>query len=152
MKAICDTSSLIKIRKGNVIDSLGLLFDAVLLPSAVKEECTDPETSAMLTKDFLEVHVVKNLLAIGGIGSGEREAISLAVELNVPTIITDDEKAVKKAIQAGCKPIRTPQVLLLAKQGGHLPSVKAALDAMRAEGEGIEDEVYNMTLSQAGEL
>ncbi len=39
-----------------------------------------------------------------------------------------------------------------AKQAGHIFSVKSALDAMRAKGEGIEDEVYEAALSQAGNL
>lgn len=151
MKAVCDTSSLIRLRKGNVIDVLGVLFEAVLVASAVRDECKDPETASALGKDFFEIHSVKSLLPIGGIGAGELETISLSAEQKVPTIVMDDEKAIKKALQSGCRPIRTPQILLLAKHGGHISSVKAALDAMRALGEGIEDEVYEATLVQAGE-
>ncbi len=152
MKVICDTSSLIKLQKGNVLDCLGLLFDAVLVPVAVQAECKNPDTASAITKDFFEVRHVERVLPIGGIGRGELEAISLAVELGLPTIITDDETAAKKALQAGCKPIRAPQVLLLAKHAGHISSVRSALDAMRIKGEGIEDEVYETTLSQAGEV
>ncbi len=152
MKAICDTSSLIKLRKGNVLDCLGLLFDIILIPPAVDSECKDPDTASAIAKEFFEVHRVRRLLPIGGIGQGELEAISLAVELGLPTLIIDDEKAAKKALQEGCQPIRTPQILLLAKHAGHISSVRSALDAMRAKGEGIEDEVYETTLSQAGEL
>ncbi|MCP3961969.1 MAG: DUF3368 domain-containing protein [bacterium] len=65
--------------------------------------------------------------------------------------MTDDQRAATKALRAGCKPITTPQVLLLAKRAGHIPSVKAALDGMRAKGEGIEEEVYKATLADAGE-
>ncbi len=152
MKAICDTSSLIKLRKGDVFDCLGLLFDAILIPPAVENECKDPDTVAAITKAFIEIHRVKRLLPIGGIARGELEAISLAVELGLPTLIIDDEKAARKALAEGCRPIRTPQILLLAKHAGHITSVKSALDAMRAKGEGIEDDVYESTLSQAGEL
>ncbi len=152
MKAVCDTSSLIKLRKGDVLDCLGLLFDVVVIPPAVKAECKDPDTASAIARGFFEVCPVKQVLPIGGIGLGELEAISLAVELELPTLIIDDEKAARRALQVGCKPIRTPQILLLAKYAGHIPSVKSALDAMRAKGEGIEDEVYESTLSQAGEL
>ncbi len=152
MKAVCDTSSLIKLRKCAAVDCLGLLFDTILIPAAVKEECRDPATASVLTKSFFEIRPVRSILSIGGIGIGELEAISLAVESNTPVLITDDEKAAKKALQTGCKPIRTTQILLLAKLKGHIPSVKSALDAMRAQGEGIEDGIYEATLSQAGEI
>ncbi len=152
MQAVCDTSSLIKLRKGNVLDCLGLLFETILIPSAVKAECKDPDTASAIARDFFEVRHVKRVLPIGGIGRGELEAISLAIQLGLPTLIIDDEKAARKAQQAGCKPIRTPQILLLAKYAGHISSVKSALDAMRAKGEGIEDEVYETALSRAGEL
>ncbi len=151
MQVICDTSSLIKLLKGNVLHCLGSLFDAVLIPPAVKAECKSPETASAITGDFFQVHRVGTVLPIRGIGKGELEAISLAVELGIPTIIIDDERAAKKAQEAGCRPVRTPQILLLAKQAGHIDSVRSAMDAMRAEGEGIEDEVYDAALSQAGE-
>ena len=152
MQAICDTSSLIKLRKGDVLDCLGLLFDRVLIPPAVKAECKDPDTASAIIKDYIEVHPVKEVLPIGGIGRGELEAISLALELETPVIVIDDEKAARRALEVGCNPVRTTEVLLLAKHAGHISSVKTVLDAMRAKGEGIEDDVYDTTLSRAGEM
>ncbi len=38
MKIVADTSSLIRLRKGGVIDCLGRLFDKVSIPQAVKNE------------------------------------------------------------------------------------------------------------------
>jgi len=78
MKAVCDTCSLIRLRKGGVVDCLGDLFDRVLLPKAVRDECRAPGTASVLARGFFEVRDVDKVLLIGGLGRGEREAISLA--------------------------------------------------------------------------
>ncbi len=151
MKVVCDTSSIIKLRKGGVIDCLGQLFEVVLIPQAVKEECTRPETKAVLKKPFFQVHTVSRTLPLSGIHIGEQEAISLAVEQNLPVILLDDEKAIKRALEQKLLPIRSLRILLYAKQQGLIPSVKPALDAMISQGEGIQEDVYDKVLKSAGE-
>ncbi len=151
MRVVCDTSTLIKLEKGGVIDGLGALFDGVVIPLAVKDECRDTETKAALKKNFFQVMAVSHLLALSGIQRGEQEAISLAVEQQIAVFVTDDEKAFKKAMEQGLTPIRTFRVLLLAKRRGIIPSVKVALDAMIAKGEGIQESIYRQTLIAAGE-
>ena len=86
-KAVFDTSSLIRLRKAQVLEYLAAIFDKAYLPQAVKEECTDLETLHALKTPLFEVRQVHHVLPLG-MGVGEREAISLAVELNVKTIIT----------------------------------------------------------------
>lgn len=148
--AICDTCTLIKLRKGNALNCLHSLFDKILVPKAVKNECRDPEVlNAIQTAPF-EIKTVKNVLPLG-MGSGEREAISLAVETNVEIIFTDDEKASKKALRFCLNPQETYKILVLAKEKGLIPSVKAVLDRMIKNGEGIEDETYLEALRLAGE-
>lgn len=151
MRVVCDTSSLIKLRKGGVLNCLGQLFDSVVIPLAVEDECRDPETKASLNKQFFEVATVSHMIPMTGIQRGELEAISLAVERGISVFITDDEKAFKRALEQGLTPIRTFRVLLLAKHKGLIPSVKAVLDAMIAKGEGIQESVYRETLEWAGE-
>ena len=151
MKVICDTSSIIKLRKGGVIDCLGQLFDAVLIPQAVKEECARPETRAVIQKPFFQVCTISRALPLSGIHPGEREAISLAVEHNIPVILLDDEKAIRRALEQKLVPIRSLRILMYAKQKGLIPSVKPALDAMIAQGEGIQDDMYHKILRSAGE-
>jgi predicted nucleic acid-binding protein len=115
MKVVCDTSSIIKLQRGGIIDCLGQLFEVVLIPRAVKEECTRPETKAVLQKPFFQIHTVASPLPLSGIHIGELEAISLAVEHNIPVIILDDEKAFERALEQGLVPIRSFRVLLFAK-------------------------------------
>jgi len=148
--AVCDTCSLIKLRKGRAIDCLGLLFDKVYIPPAVQAECAYGETWQALKQPFLAVHAVHNVLPLG-MGKGEREAISLALELGITTLITDDEKAFRNAVRQGLQPVRVFDLLVYAKQVGAIISVKAALDAMKQQGEGIRDDLYQQTLKDAGE-
>jgi predicted nucleic acid-binding protein len=151
MKVVCDTSSIIKLQRGGVIDCLGQLFETVLIPQAVKEECQKPETINALHKPFFEVRHVSRILPLSGIHRGEQEAISLAVERNIAVIILDDEKAFRRAWEQGLTPIRSFRVLLLAKRKGLIPSVKSALDEMIAKGEGIQEEIYRKMLEESGE-
>lgn len=151
MKVVCDTSSIIKLQRGGVIDCLGRLFEAVLIPQAVKEECLKPETKEALRKPFFEVQEVTRVLTLSGIHRGEQEAISLAVERNIAVIILDDEKAFRRASEQGLTPIRSFRVLLLAKRKGLIPSVKSALDEMIAKGEGVQEEIYRKIVEEAGE-
>lgn len=151
MKVICDTSSIIKLRKGGVIDCLGQLFEAVLIPRAVEEECKRPETKAVLEKPFFQIHTVSKTIPLSGIHPGEREAISLAVERNIPVILLDDEKAIRRALEQKLVPIRSLRILLYAKKKGFIPSVRPVLDAMISQGEGVQDDMYYKILKSAGE-
>ena len=67
---ICDTCSLIKLEKGDVIDLLGQLYDKVYIPEAVANECTGT-TKIILQKPFFKIIKVNHILLIG-MGIGER--------------------------------------------------------------------------------
>ncbi len=151
MKVVCDTSTLIKLRKGEVIDCLGQLFDSVLIPQAVKDECQDKETRQCLSREFFILAPVFRVLPLSGIQIGEKEAISLAVEQKISIFITDDDKAFKRALEQGLTPIRTFRVLVLAKQKGYISCVKTVLDKMISKGEGIQETVYQKTLKLSDE-
>ncbi len=148
--SICDTSTLIKLHKGDILDCLGKLFERVYLPKEVKEECQDPELSKAIQTPFFEVKTVNNILAIG-MGKGEREVISLALELNLKNVLIDDNKGFRKAHDLGLLPLQTKDILLTAKKLKLVDSVQEVLGKMRSRGEGIEDEDYISILKEAGE-
>ena len=85
-------------------------------------------------------------------GKGEREVISLAVELKLQKIITDDIRAVARADKFNLVPFNTEKILVLAKENKLIDSVKSLLDKMREAGEGIEDDLYFKTLRLANEI
>ncbi len=149
--AICDTSVLIRLRKGNALHCLEMIFDRIIIPHAVKTECKDKETAKAIDKPFFEVRKATNILNIG-MGMGEREAISLAVEMNVETIIIDDYLAFERSKAHGLSPIESIDILLLAKDAGYIDSIKDVLDLMLLNLEGITDQVYIRTLKKAGEI
>jgi predicted nucleic acid-binding protein len=148
---VCDTCALIQLRKGGILHCLNELFDKVCIPTAVEMECKDPETMAAVRTLGLKVCSVNRVLSIG-MGRGEREAISLVNELGPHAVlITDDEKAIKKARNLGLAVFETRYIIILAKYAGLIPSAKVVLDRMREKGEGIEDKVYLRTLQETGE-
>ena len=149
--AVCDTSSLIKLNKGNALWLLGKIFDRVYLPVGVQEECLDKSIKQAIKAPFFEVKKVKNILLLG-MGKGEREAISLALELNVPRVVSEDERAVGKAHKLGLIPLNTERILVSAKEKNLIDSVKFFMDKMREAGEGIEDDLYFTTLRLANEI
>ncbi len=149
--AICDTSTLIRLQKGEVLECLGQLFDKIYLPEAVVIECEDEFTAKGLKLPFFKILPVKNILPVG-MGPGERAVISLAIELNIKTVISDDIKAIRKADQLGLIPLASENILVLAKRANLILSVKTILDKMKKAGEGIEDDIYFDTLRRAGEM
>ncbi|CAN2042096.1 putative DUF3368 domain-containing protein [Candidatus Magnetomoraceae bacterium gMMP-15] len=150
-KAVCDTSTLIKLIKGEALDCLEKLFFKVYIPQGVKEECLDTALARAIEKSFFEIHQVNHILSIG-MGKGEREAISLAKEQQIETIITDDHKALRKASQLGLLPLTTEDILIIAKEKGIIPFVFPIIHKMIKAGEGIKKEVYLETLEAVGEL
>ena len=128
---VSNTSPIIALAKGEVVFCLKQIFECVYIPTAVKNECSYIETKkAIQNKVFLHKEV-NNLLPISGIHQGEIEAISLAHELNIKTIILDDIKAIKKALQYNLKPISVFNVLLMAKKIKSIQSVKDVIDKMK---------------------
>jgi len=84
-------------------------------------------------------------------GRGEREAISLALELEIKTILLDDKRGFRKAEQLGLKPVATENLLLLAKHGGIIPSLRVILGNMKTNGESYSESLYQRILAAAGE-
>ncbi len=87
---VCDTSSLIRLYKGGVLDLLEKLFEKIYIPLAVKAECQTPTIQVWINNQYCETLSVQRCL-FESLGLGEREAISLAVELSF-------EKSFKKLL------------------------------------------------------
>jgi predicted nucleic acid-binding protein len=84
--------------------------------------------------------------------AGESEAIALAVELRVSTVLMDEHAGRAAAHSLGLTPIGILGVLLRAKQADTLSSVADAMRALRAEaGFFIAEPLYQQILRAAGE-
>jgi len=149
--AVCDTSTLIRLFKGNVLHCLSDLFDTIYIPEAVRNECQDKAVREIISKPPYEIQKVKAVLPIG-MGAGEREMISLAVEMGIKTVITNDIKALRKSGQQGLAPLTAENILNLAKRAGIIESVGEVLKKMESVGEGIDPDLYFEALKIAGEV
>ena len=85
------------------------------------------------------------------LGSGELEALALAVELKADWIILDDLPARHSAEAAGLNVIGALGVLLTAKQAGLLQSVRPELDALVRTSFCLSPLLYDKLLREAGE-
>ena len=86
-----------------------------------------------------------------GLGEGESEAISLAVELKFRWIILDDCAARRLAQSLSLSVIGTLGLLLAAKRRGLLSLVRPSLDALVSHGFHIAPALYDRVLEEAGE-
>ena len=150
-KAVCDTSTLIRLYKGKALHCLSELFDKIYIPDAVKNECRDKTIREAISTPPFEIRQVETVLPIG-LGLGEREAISLAVETGTKIFCTDDGKAFNKAMTHNLTPMRSFRILTLGKEAGLIDSVGTVLHRMEKAGEGIDPDRYFESLKIAGEI
>jgi predicted nucleic acid-binding protein len=98
MIVVADTSPLNYLLLIDEIDLLPAIFGQVLLPHAVFQELRHPKSSTRVREwvahlpPWLEVRTVASVanLALMGLDVGEREAIQLALELGVSTVLIDE--------------------------------------------------------------
>lgn len=113
------------------IEILPALFQKVILPSAVKDELSNPDTPLMVRNwiadppQWLEVHHTSGPDAVTGLGAGETAAITLAVELHAELLLMDDRRGVKAARGKGIEVTGTLGVLGLAGQHGIIDLAEA---------------------------
>lgn len=105
MIVVADTSPLNYLVLIDEIDLLPALFGHVLLPRAVLQELQHPKTSPKVQEwvvqfpIWLEVRTVASAAnpVLMGLDVGEREAIQLALELGVTTVLIDEAEGRRQA-------------------------------------------------------
>ncbi len=109
------------------IDILPSLFDRVVLPAAVKDELSDPETPPAVrdwianAPAWVEVHESIPLIedsSLKRLDPGEGEAIRLALELKADLLLIDDRAGVAVAENKGLRVAGTLGVLGMAARHG----------------------------------
>lgn len=110
------------------IDLLPMLFEKVILPSAVQAELTDPDAPPSVRSwianppAWLDVHETPARQfgqgSVEGLDEGETAAIALAVSLRADLLLMDDRKAVIVARGKGLRVTGTLGVLDIAAQRG----------------------------------
>lgn len=158
MIVVSDTSPIRALANLRQLGLLAGLFGKVVVPSAVARELLDP-SRGMAAIDvsqmaFVEVRQAKTIVAAtAGLDAGEAEAISLALELDVRTVLIDELLGRGVAVSCGLVVTGTLGILLQAKRRGLVPLVKPLVDDLRRDWQFfISEQVRTEVLRLAGEL
>lgn len=142
------------------MDLLPRLVGTVHVPEAVYQEIIFPgqtraEVRSLMHADWIVRHQVKDRPAVerlgGKLGQGEAEAIVLARELRANIVILDDATARRIAEAEGQEVIGLLGLLLHAKDGGLLETIRPTLDRLISAGFYVDDRLYHTILQHAGE-
>jgi predicted nucleic acid-binding protein len=101
-----------------------------------------------------EITVANHPLAASlklGLGDGEAEAITLALELSAARLILDDKKARRMALQLSAPVKGTLAVVLTAKDRGLVHAVRDVLHALQATGFRVPQALFDEVLRRCGE-
>ena len=128
-----------------------MLFHDVMVPPAVAQEVKRATLPDWVTVVPLMLPL-PDTASQPGLGRGETEAISLALEIKPERIILDDGAARSLATTHGLRVVGVLGILLVAKNLGLITDVRSNVDALRAASFWVSPQVYRDILSRAGEL
>jgi hypothetical protein len=152
VEVVSNSSPLIALTQIGQLDLLRRLHPCILIPPAVAREVAP--TLARLP-DWILVrelaHPLQPGTVSGSIGPGEREAISLGLELGAALLILDEQPARRLAVSLGLRVIGTVGLLMAAKERGFLAKVRPELDRLRAVRFFMDQELYDRVIAQVGE-
>ncbi len=146
---IVDTSCLIILERINQLDILQKVFQQVTITDEIKAEYKRTLPSWIHTvpvKNEQYLSLLKRIL-----DPGEASAIALAQEHSNSFLVLDDLAGRKAAAKLKLNHTGTLGVLLIAKEVGHIYSLKAALNELRTTGFRISPALYADVLKKAKE-
>jgi predicted nucleic acid-binding protein len=150
LPVVSNSSAIIALDQIGQLQLLSGLFTELVIPPAVVRE-----VAPILLPDWIVVQPLTQPVGPqvlrAGLGDGESEAISLAVELGARWIVLDDRAARRLAQGLGLPVIGTLGLLLAAKRRGLLTVIRPSVDALVKQGFHIAPELYERVLSDAGE-
>jgi len=156
---IADTSPIQYLYQTNLLDLLPQLYGSVTVPQAVANELAAgvvlkvslPDLNSLAWLKVKTTRVDLALQEINGLGAGEKEAFTLALEVEDSLVIVDDGLARYYAKQLNIKFTGTLGILLKAKQLGNLTIIAPILDELDALGFRIDASTRMAVLKLAGE-
>ncbi len=82
--------------------------------------------------------------------AGEKDAILICLHRSLP-FLSDDGHALVAAEHLGIQVIRNVDLLVLARKDGHIPSLRAVLEGLRAKGWALKEPLERELLIVCGE-
>ena len=152
MQVISNSSPLIALVQIGRLDLLHQLHGRIWIPPAVAREV---EPTAVELPDWVLVQELSRPLqpgtVSGSIGPGEREVISLGLELGVALLILDDQPARRLATSLGLRVIGTVGLLMAGKERGFLAKIRPDLDRLLTVRFFMDQDLYDRVIAQVGE-
>ncbi len=151
MLVVSNSSPIIALERIGRLDLLRAVFPELIVPPAVAEEIG----RTALPHSWLAVRALgkgpDSRTISGGLGAGEREAISLALELGHVRVLLDDQAARRVARELGLPVVGTLGTLLAAKRKGLMRAIRPDLEKLRAAGFFMSTELFRRLLRLANE-
>lgn len=156
---VSDTSPLLNLALIDRLDLLTDQFPGIVLPGQVWRELTDGEkgldaidelkdrgflTVVQLDEDDLYIEIARELDA------GEAAAITYAIERDADITLLDEREGRRVARRHGLDVTGVIGILLRGERNGTV-DLSAELDALRAAGFWIDDDLYDAVLRERGE-
>ena len=157
---VADTSPLQYLFQLGLIDLLPKLFGSVLVPKAVAHELAVgrslggelPDPAGLGWAVLLSVVVPPALDAFDGLGPGEREVLSLALNRPGSLAILDDRAARRAARDLGIPITGTAGILLRAKKASLVAELSPLLERLTRTGFRLDTSTRRTLLELADEL
>jgi predicted nucleic acid-binding protein len=156
---IIDSSPLIALFRSHQAQLLAQLFTNIWVPNAVWEEVSNNEHHDLASQGLINTTWLKrvnvtdipDIISQRNLGLGESEVLAFALNLKSAHAMIDDLAARRCAKMLGIATLGTGGMLVIAKQRGIISSVGEALQALRAAGMWLSDDLVQMLTEKAGE-
>src|SRR4030095_2430145 len=137
MLIIADSSALIALATCDGLNVILQVYDDIKVPEGVYAEIVAPEKlqsdalGAFLANCGVQVDTTRWVLAAGGLGRGEIEAMALYKQLTADALLIDDHRArvIAEHNQINC--IGALGLLLVAKEQGKLSKIAPYIERLR---------------------
>ncbi|MFW6295642.1 MAG: DUF3368 domain-containing protein [Halothece sp.] len=154
-----NTSPLIFLTKGGLLNLLQLLSPKIIVPQAVQAEIEaygegDITAQSLAKTDWLvvkETPPVPLVIQNWDLGAGESAVLSWGYAHPGTEVIIDD-LAGRRCAETFAIPVRgTLGLVLIAKQRGAIPAARPVLEKLRLSGMYLSQTVLNQALAKVGE-
>ena len=141
---VADSGPLIALARLDLLGLPACYFESTLVIATVWDEVTRKPTAdetprlvaaakASLMRIVADPKSIPDALLRTSIDAGERNAIALAIEMNA-TLLIDDRRARRVAIELGRPVIGTLALLLRAREEGIVPALRPLMECLQASG------------------
>ena len=137
MLVIADSSALVALATCDALDVLVRVYEDIRVPTAVYDEVAVPDKpqgavlSFFLAKRVVSVDISRWVVAAGGLGQGELEAMALYKQLSTDALLIDDRRARAIAEHNQIVCIGALGVLLLAKHRAIIDQITPYVERLR---------------------